>query len=234
MENRIEKLIAIAYKRWKADQADKMHPDEETMVCFLENRLSQEESEGAKLHLAKCQRCSEILVAQIKLGNLKEGPVPEDLLIKAKELVGNEYIDTGGILGLVLRFKKDAIELLDTVGDVLVGQELIPAPVLRSRKIKDFKDEVTILKDFKDMRVEIKVENKQAKAFNLIVIARQKGTQRITKDLRISLIKDDAELESYLAESGKVVFEHILIGKYTIEISNLGGKVASILLDIRV
>ena len=138
------------------------------------------------------------------------------------------------LLEILLRFKEKAIELINTTGDVLVGQELVPAPVLRSRLIKDFKDEVTILKDFNDIRVQIKIENKWGKVFNLKLAAKQKHTQKIIKDLRVTLLKDDLELESYLTDSGSVIFEHVLLGKYRLEISAIENKLASILLDIKV
>jgi hypothetical protein len=129
--------------------------------------------------------------------------------------------------------KDKALEILETTGDVLVGQEFVPHPVLRSRKIKEFKDEVTILKDFKEIRVEVKIENKENRGFDLVIFVKDKLSNRIIKDLRVTLIKDDLELESYLSNYDKVVFEHILAGKYIIEISNIEDKVASILLDVR-
>ena len=120
----------------------------------------------------------------------------------------------------------------------LVGQELVPAPVLRSRNIKDFKDEVTVLKDFQDMRVEVKIENRGSQEgkeiFNVIIMAKQKETQKVIKDLRVTLLKDDLELESCLNDSGSVTFEHILLGRYVIELATIDKKIAAILIDIKV
>jgi succinate dehydrogenase/fumarate reductase iron-sulfur protein len=99
--------------------------------------------------------------------------------------------------------------------------------------VKDFKDEVTILKDLKDIRVEVKIENKAGKAFCLTIMVKQRQTQKIIKDLRVTLLKDDLELESYLTDSGSVTFEHLLLGSYTIEVVSTEDKLASILLDIK-
>jgi hypothetical protein len=140
--------------------------------------------------------------------------------------------DKSLVLEIVLKLKEKTLELLRTTGDVLVGQELVPAPV-RSRQIKDFKDEVTILKDFKDVRVEIKIENKLARAFTLVAMVKDKHTSRVIKDLRVTLIKDELELESYLSDSGKAVFEHVLLGKYTVQIATVENQIYQILLDIR-
>jgi hypothetical protein len=115
----------------------------------------------------------------------------------------------------------------------LVGQELVPAPVLRSRNIRDFKDEVTILKDFKDVRVEAKIENKLGSSFSLTVIVKEKPDLQVIKDLRITLFKGDMELESYHVDSGKVTFEHVACGSYTVAISSLTTTLASVLLDIK-
>jgi hypothetical protein len=47
------------------------------------------------------------------------------------------------------------------------------------------------------------------------------------------LIKEGLELESYISDSGRVVFENVLIGRYTVEISSPSKNMAAILLDIR-
>ncbi len=233
MSGKLEQLIKVVYKKWKAGYrlADQLHPDEEAWVCFLEGRLSQEENERIKAHLISCDSCAEAFATQLKLKPMPVKETPKELIELAKNLVVSQ--DNLSIVEIAIKLGEKALEILSTTGDVLVGQEFIPAPVLRSRQIKEFKDEVTILKDFKDIRVEVKIENKQAKAFDLIIFVKDKQTQRIIKDLRITLLKDDLELESYLFTSDKVIFEHVLAGKYIIEIANIENKIASILLDVK-
>ncbi|MDP2923859.1 MAG: hypothetical protein Q8O30_09125 [Candidatus Omnitrophota bacterium] len=234
MPERLEKLIRTVYKIWKVNQpvAKESHPDEETMACFLENKLSAQESDDIKAHLISCDTCAEVIAVQLKLKAIETKEIPEAVLIRVKNLVTTE--DKASILEIFLSLKEKALELLHTSGDVLVGQELVPAPILRSRQIKDFRDEVTILKDFQNIRVEVKIENKLGRSFSLSVVVKEKSTQRVMKDLRVTLIKDDLEFESCLSDSGKVTFEHVLLGKYTVEISTVENKLASILLDIKV
>ncbi len=233
MQDKFEWLVKSAYRKWKTSfhKEEKIHPTEEEMVCFLEDRLSVGEKDKLKIHLLNCKICAESFAMQLKLRESQEKKVPTDLLAKVKNLARNK--DELPFLEIFLKLKEDIFELINTTGDVLVGQELIPAVILRSRKIDKFKDEVTILKDFKDLRVEIKIENKPGKYFDLSVIAKDKGTSAIIKDLRITLIRDDLELASYLSESGKVIFEHINMGKYTVELSDIEAKLASILLEIK-
>ncbi len=231
--DKLEKVIKAVYKRHKADSPHQAreHPDEEAFACFVEGRLPEKESGLFRQHLVACQDCAQVFITQLKLQATEELKVPQDLIAQVKNLLAKDY--TIPVLEIFLKLKENLLELLSTSGDVLVGQELMPAPVLRSRNIKDFKDEINILKDFDNLRVELKIENKGASVFSLVVLVKEKPALQVIKDLRITLIKEGLELESYLSDAGKVTFEHVLAGKYTVEISNITSKLASILLDVK-
>lgn len=232
MQDKIERLIKLVYEKCKVAQTKKEqeHPDEEALVCFLEGRLSEKEKETIREHLLSCDTCTEAFALSLK-GGLEETGVPPELFTRVQNLLVTTQ--TPSILEISLRFREKLLELVNTTGDILMGQELVPAAVLRSRSLKDFKDEVIILKDFQDIRVQAKIENKDGKSFNLTITVKQKQTQKIIKDLRVSLFKDNLELESYLTDSGSVIFEHVLLGKYKVEISAIENKLASILIDIK-
>lgn len=234
MQDKLEKIIEVAYKKWKGEspKIDRPHPDEEMLAGFLEGRLSDKDSRQVKEHLINCDSCLEAFLLNLKLKTPETKEVPQDLLERVKGLLTAK--EESSVLEIILKLKEEVLEIINTTGDVLVGQEFMPACLLRSRSIKDFKDEVHILKDFKDIRVELKLENKGGKFFNLIITAKEKSTQKVLKDLRVALIKDDVELESYLTDSGSVTFEHVLLGKYAVEISSVENKLASVLLDIKV
>jgi hypothetical protein len=234
MDDKLESLVIMVYREWRGreNKEHDSHPDEETFACFVEERLTPEENEQVKAHVLSCQRCSEILTACIKMSSEKEVDVPQGLIEKTRELLEKRLQPS--MLEIILRLKEKALEIINTTGDVLVGQELVPAAVLRSRKINEFTDPVTILKDFKDIRVDVKIEKKGSDFFEVSLIAREKQTQKTIKDARVTLIKDEVELESYLSDSEKVVFEHVLLGKYTVEISTVNEKLATVLLDIKI
>ncbi|MCU0652380.1 MAG: zf-HC2 domain-containing protein [Candidatus Omnitrophica bacterium] len=233
MNFEIEKLIKFVFKKWLTRQPklDGAHPDEELLACFSEGMLSEEENQQVKQHLISCDDCLQKIILQAKVSPDGAIGAPEGLITEMKNLAR----DGSSILSLeiIFKLKDDLLELINTTGDILVGQELMPALVLRSRKIKDFKDEVIIFKDFNDVRVEIKLVNRQSKAFDLTVFAKEKQTQKIIKDLRITLLKDDLEIESYHTDSGRVIFENVLLGKYMIEIIGIDSKLAAIILDIK-
>lgn len=232
MLNKFERIIQFVYKKWKTTQKrPDTHPDEETLACFLESRLSSEESEAIKKHLVSCKACMEIVSLQIRLESISLKDVPKELLMSTESLP--PFQTPYEILKIVLQFKEDLIQVLKTTGEILIGKELVPQAVLRSRQIKDFKDELSILKDFKEFKVEIKIINKKTKAFDLSIAVKKRKTQKLLKDLRITLIKDDTELESYLSASGKVTFERIPLGSYIIQISRIKELIGCINLEIK-
>jgi hypothetical protein len=233
MQGKLEGIIKRVYQSWRLKQPKvcQPHPQEEELACLLEGRLGEEEAKQIKAHLVGCQECAQAFALNLGLGPQGNQEVPEKLLERIREAVIPQ--DKSLALEIILRLKEKALEIINTTGDVLVGQELVPASILRSRSIKDFADEVTILKDFGDMRVEIKIENKGAHFFDVIITVKNKNTQEPLKDLRVTLIKDDLELESYLAGSGAIVFEHVMLGRYNLRLSSLQDNLASILLDIR-
>lgn len=233
MFNYLEKITRIIYRERKASMSSKVreHPDEESLACFLEDKLSAADKDMVIKHLLSCDSCAEYLSVQLKIQPHLSLDVPAPLLEKVKKIVNQ---DAGGILlEIFLKLKDKTMEIIQTTGDVLVGQELIPAPVLRSRQVNEFKEEVCILKDLKQIRVLAKIQNKDNKKFNLTVSVKDKQSQKIPQDLRITLIKDGVELESYLTDSGSSYFENILPGNYTVEVSRQGQKEALIDLKVR-
>jgi len=233
MASKIEELIKAVYRKYKIElgaESQSGHPDEEALACFLEGKLGRPEADTINQHLITCPACAEIAALAASLVPEKELAAPPELIAAAKNIIAEKKAD---ILEIILRAKQNLLELLQTTGDILVGQELVPAPLLRSRSIKDFKDEIIVLKDFGGLRVEIKIENKGGSIFSLAVVVKEKQTARLIKDLRVTLFQGDLELESYLTQEGKVVFEHVLLGKYLIQISNLDNGLASIALEIK-
>lgn len=231
--DKLQRLIKAAYRKWKLsyNKIHEQHPDEDILACFLENRLSSQEEEDIKAHLISCDSCAEAVAIQMQIRLDSQEKVPYEVIARVKNIIKIE--DNPPLLEILLKIKDNFFEILNTTGDVLVGQELVPAPILRSRQIKDFKDEVLILKDFKEVRVEVRIENRQGNTFSLTVMAKEKATQKLIKDLRVTLSQGDVELESYLSDSGKTIFEHVLLGKYKIDISTFNNKLASVLLDIK-
>jgi len=154
MLNNFEKITKIIYRERKGASPfmGQDHPTEEEMACFLDDKLPVKDKDMVIKHLLSCVVCAECLSVQLKIQPHLSLDVPAPLLEKVKKLVGQE---TGeNLLEIFLKLKEKALEIIQTTGDVLVGQELIPAPVLRSRKINEFKEEVNILKDLQHKQID--------------------------------------------------------------------------------
>jgi len=232
MSEKIEDFIKKVYMGWKKSKSlsESSHLDEEKIACFLEQKLSDKDSQEVKSHILHCPDCSYKLAINLKADNLSDINVPQKLVesVKKKVLLDGQ----ADLLEVFIRLKEKMLEVIKSSGDILVGQELIPAPLLRSRNIKEFKDEVTILKDFKQLLVEVRVLNKTKDYFDCMVRIRNKLNQVSVKDIRVTLFVDDLELESYAADLGIVAFEHVKLGKYRLEIANPEKKLANIVLEV--
>ena len=226
MSDYFEKIIGVIYRQKRGSKSfiSGEHPNEELLACFLEDKLPHADRLLIEKHLVSCTSCAEYAGIQLKMqAGLAKG-VPGILLEKVKKLV----IDEGreGLFEIFLKLKEKAIEIIQTSGDVLVGQEFVPAQVLRSRRIKDFREEVVILKDLQSIRVEARLKNNNAESFDLTVSAMDKQSQKLIRDLRVTLLKGGIELESYASEAASVIFRDILPGVYTAEVTKAGERVA--------
>lgn len=233
MQNKIEQIIARVYKTWrqKFPRAGESCPDEETLASFFEGRLAQEESQRLKNHIIGCDRCSELIVFLSQ--EVKEIPVPEELINRAKNMILNQEKAKTTFLEIILGFKEKVIDLIKTSGDILFGQEFASLPVLRSRNIKDFGQEVIIVKDLGNIKTEIEIENKTNYHAKITVKLSDINTGKPTEGLRITLIRAKQEIESYITESGKTVFDNVPADKYSVEISSPELIIGKILLEIK-
>ncbi|MDO9572820.1 MAG: zf-HC2 domain-containing protein [Candidatus Omnitrophota bacterium] len=229
-----EKITKLIYSEWKGMRQIKTqkHPDEEDLACFIEGKLSPADKLFMEKHLVNCDVCAEYVGVHLAMHTGLTVNLPDKLLEKVRKLVLGE--NEAGFFEILLKLKEKAIEIIQTSGDVLVGQELIPAPILRSRQIRDFKEEITILKDLQKIRVETKLKNNNAKTFDLEVSIKDKESQGLLKDLRITLLRDGLELESYASNETTVIFKDVYPGIYTVEITTLEEKIATVAITVKV
>ncbi len=234
MFNNFEKISRYIYRQFRKDSevVCNDHPDEEALSCFLEQRLSQEEKSVIENHLMHCASCAEYISVGLKLEPDLDHDLSPLLLGKIEKLIG--IAAQLNILEIFIKLKDQALEILQTTGDLLVGQELVPAPILRSRKINEFKEEIIILEDLEQVRVLAKIQNSGTKNFNLTITVKDKQNQEIHENLRITLVNNGTELESRVCELGNCFFECILPGNYTVEIIQEEKKVALINLKVQI
>ena len=231
MDPKLEKIIKVVYRglRQKQTSNNRDCPDEETIACFCEGKLSKEDSQGFKKHILKCERCARI----VTLYNIDIDPqqaVPSSLLDKARDMIEGHSFN---LLEIVLSAKEKFLELISTTGDVILGNEIIPMPVLRSRQIKELKGELKVVKEFKDIRINVSIEKKDKPGVKIIALLTNKHTSIPVENLRISISKGEIELESHTAESGKVIFDNVNFGTYSLLIFQNSELLGLIKIEIR-
>lgn len=231
-KKKLEGSIRSVYRSWKQQHLlNEDHPEEEIMAGFLERRLSDEEARSVKEHILHCERCSEIVSVSIGLGTCVLQQAPAELLTRAKGVPA--FMRVSQLLEVVLRLRKKALEVMSCSGDLLVGQELIPAALLRSRSMNELQDEVTVLKDYEKVRIQVRIERQEPGACRVSLTVTCKQSHKCVRDIRITLMKENVELESYLAQNGSAVFEQVPPGEFVIEVSSLEEKLGAVLLEIR-
>lgn len=217
MAFKIEAFIEMLYRNYQRRQtrSNLSCPDEETLVSFIEGEISQEDSRQLQEHLLACGRCAEALALFFLQPKITQR-VPSEIIEKVKSLVSQKT--PAHILELTLKIKEKFLEILDTSGDIIFGNEIIPLPVLRSRQIRDFGDELALVKEIGEMRVNLDIEKREEGLVKIIFTLSDKNTSLALSDLRVTLFKDDRELESYAVEAGRAAFDKLGLGRFTFQI----------------
>ena len=198
----IEEVIKMIYRFYRKghNQPNSSCPDEETLVCFSEGRLSKSEAKKMHEHLISCRRCAEIISLFCQRFEEKK-EVPEILIQKAKSLIKQRSLPN--ILEIILAIKEKALQILGATGDIVLDNEIIPLPVLRSREISEFPEEIKLMKEFEDIKItlHIQIRDKDKVRVSLNIVDKNKLLP--LSNLRLLLLKAAQDLLSYEAVSGR-------------------------------
>lgn len=208
--------------------------DIETIACYVDDKLSETMKKAIGDHLSICKDCKENIELQIAVSSLqrKQGliPAPSCLTERAKNLLDEKF--KANILEVIIKFTDKAIEIVRTTGEVFLGGHLQPAFVLRGVKETEATSTQTIFKVFDNVNVEIEVARQQKDLNRVILKLKDQQKNTMVNDLRVTLVLNDVELESYIAQNGKVIFENVKPGKYFIRISSIDSPIGIIMLDL--
>jgi hypothetical protein len=233
MQENIEQVIGKIYHSWRERliRPQENCPEDETLACFLEGRLPEKESRQLKKHLIGCDKCLELIVLISQ--EVPEMPLPQELIERAKDLVMRQEKAQSGFMEIILGLREKTVDLVKASGDILFGQEVAPLSVLRGRNVKDFGQEVVIVKHLGEIKVEAGLENRANYTARVTVKLSEIKTSKPVEGLRITLIRAGQDIESYIAEAGKAVFDNVSVGSYVIEISTPESIIGKIMLEIK-
>jgi hypothetical protein len=228
----IKEVIEMIYSlyRGKHRQPNSQCPNEESLVCFSEGKLSLAESKEIQEHLISCRRCAEAVSLFCQRFEETKA-VPEFLIEKAKNLMEEKNLPN--IVEVILAVKEKALQILGTTGDVILDNEIIPLPVLRSRQISEFPEEIKLIKEFNNIKITLYIQKKDKDKVKININLLNKTSLLPLENLRLVFLKASQEIESYEVILGNVVFDNIRFGRYTIQILRQDEKLGAIHLEIK-
>jgi hypothetical protein len=195
-------------------------PDEETLVDYLEGRLSDADRAEVEEHISRCEICLEnLLVARnlLKDSNLSAlESVPLQVTDAAVRLVTRR----GRLSYAITKQKQKAETMLRVLRSGVSNLFTLEpwgkfafAPTRGSKKMAA-KDSMHVKKTFKDILVDIEIE-KTGDEKALIRVTLPENTKN-KKGIRVTLKRGEREISSNLAGEGYVLFEDIPFGTYGI------------------
>src|SRR5262245_33919156 len=183
-------------------------PDEESLASYLSGILAEDAKEKIETHLTQCSYCLEETVAAYKAGE-DQGleRVPQRLLNKAMGLVK----ETETLFDLVVRFVKDSVELVSSVGFTT----LTPVPVaVRGRGTATAEKVLQMEKEVGQFRLGLELEQVETGACRIAARVTEPNGKP-ADGVRLSLITGGREQASFLTRGGQVAFDRVPRGDYS-------------------
>ncbi|MCM8779978.1 MAG: hypothetical protein NC914_02380, partial [Candidatus Omnitrophica bacterium] len=181
--------------------------------------------------LLACSKCSENVLLDEKVQTLTRD-VPPELMRAAGDLISQSRQPDA--LEIILKIKEDFLEIVRTSADFFKKKDLSLAPVfLRGIPAREVSEEVQLIKYLGRIRTDIKIEKEDRNRIKVSITLSEKKTGRPRNDLRVSLKKDNQEIESYVVKEGRVIFAPLAAGRYEIEIADMNKRVYRVLLELR-
>ena len=189
-------------------------PTDEMLADYVEGRLSNEERSQMEEHLSVCKNCLEELVVANSLVRggvpVHTDQAPAEVTNRAVHLVQRSNPALFGSLSQRLgRF----IEAFCSKVSHYWGWKEWRLEPIRGSKIRVAQDVIFLRKTFRDLEAEIEVEKTAENRASIHVRLLQHGSGKIT---RVTLMKGEREVSSYLANGASVLFEDIPFGHYNL------------------
>jgi len=208
-------------------------PDEERLAAFSEGRLSEADETEVVGHIARCGPCANAVLSlrTILSEPEKEGAakLPLSLIERARKLDPSGK----GIMDVVVEFAKGAARLVKSSGDVVGG--MVPATdAVRGGEGQVISENlVTLTKEFPPYSAEVDVEKVRDNTAEISIKLLDKESGSPAKGLRVSLFKEESELESTMLDAGFAVFQDLAFGHYRLDVTRVGEPVGRITLEMK-
>jgi len=210
-------------------------PHEESLMDYLEGRLSDGDRSQIEEHLSNCQACLEALVVAKAMtddrDHLELEPVPKGVTQAAVDLVTNLCAKPKVAFTEKLRgsIRSTVSKITDTLQPGPLGV-LQPVPI-RSSSTVVCDDLVSVTVSFRGMKTEIEME--KAGDGKAHIRVKPLNPKKDAGTLRVNLKAGEREIASYLVEGAYVLFEDIPFGHYSISIVENGEELGAYLFEMK-
>lgn len=237
MNINIEELLKKALQQFKNKSQIKAKGQclsEEDIATIIEGEVQDSGKEQFSEHIASCKKCAYALKENLQLANaMANKPMltpPEYVVKSAMDLLNPEVGQD--ILQIALNFKEKIIELIRTTGDILIGPEPVPVSVLRGSTKDTFPDEIKFVKTFDNLLAEVDIEKRNPSLCDIEIRLTEKDSKQKARDIRVTLAKNNREIESVLSQEGKAIFREVSADKYKIIMTKEDKKIGIVELSI--
>ena len=225
----IDEIIKEVYRTIKNNQTEEKMGNclsEEDIVCFLDDVLDEDDKNRILSHIVSCKECAVSLKHHYRISKEVNSEelleVPQGVLVEAKELV--KFPEKRNVFDIVLEIGEGIIEVINTTGEI-IRQGLTPDPgvtlsliPLRSADRRKEQKEVKVSKELNGYVVDVEIEKQKAETANIVVRLANKESKKGASGIRVSLVRDEREVESFLTDHGKVKFEEVNVNNYQVQL----------------
>ena len=194
----------------------------ETLADFMEGRLDGQAHSRAEYHLSTCNRCLEALLTTRKVYCQRSSggwiAVPPEVTQRTLSML--DHLQDGGWWDLLMgRIKALSLEwsrMLHRMGYPMQGA-LTP---VRGKRVTLSEDAVLLSHAFKGLAAEVEIDRIDSQLANIQVSISCSDEEIVP--LRVSLVRSEREVASYLIGQSATLFESVPFGRYSLVYTHNG------------
>ncbi|CAN2047965.1 Zinc-finger domain-containing protein [Candidatus Magnetomoraceae bacterium gMMP-1] len=207
-------------------------PNEEMIADYLEGRISDKEKYVIEEHISTCENClEELIMANTLLRDARlfeSEQVPEEFTQSAIDLTINKRSLFSILTEKVKSYLSDLKSKIFDLGMIFWGEWHL-SPVRGSKIVLN--DRGRRRKRFQDIEANIEIE-KIGKSYAQIRVSIKNNNEDAGKT-RVTLIKREREIASYLLDDNFVLFENIAFDHYKLIFTRNGVMLGEYRFQIR-
>jgi hypothetical protein len=211
---------------------------EETLMDYIEGRLSEKARSKIEQHLSGCDICLEELSVAGKMirdhclfdsTSAELDSVPEHVTRRAVESV--KAFRDKSLPNKISEFTRSVLsKWQDSLSELLPFQTPAMATV-RGSKTVIAEGLVVLRKSFSDLDAEIEIEKKgQDRASIRVMLSKDDSPAKLT---RVALFKDGREVSSYPLKGSAALFEDVPFGHYVLAFTRNGAPIGEYPFEIK-